>query len=187
MKVAGKKRTLWFVAAGTGGHIFPGLRIAEYLESVDPQFEFLFFGSQRRLESEIVPKHGRKIYFLKASPWKGKGIVSRVMALVDLTVGFFQALWQSFKMSPDALVSVGGYVSLPVALAMVLRRKKIFLIEPNIRAGISNRLISRFANIAYTTPGSDAEKVFHCPVKDFGNPVRASFGRCESETVFKEF
>ncbi len=172
-----KKRILWIVAAGTGGHIFPGLRIAESLENSDSNLDFSFFGSARRLESEIIPKHGRRLLLLRASPWKGKGIFYRVMALFDLALGFFQAFMQSFRDRPIGLLSVGGYVSLPVALAVLLRGKKVFLIEPNIRAGISNRLISRFATVAYTTPGSDAAKVFSCPVLDFGNPVRAKFQR----------
>jgi UDP-N-acetylglucosamine--N-acetylmuramyl-(pentapeptide) pyrophosphoryl-undecaprenol N-acetylglucosamine transferase len=177
--VSKDKKLFWVVAAGTGGHIFPGLRIAESLEKKDSHLEFCFFGSRQRLESEIIPKYGRRIRFLKASPWKGKGILSRLLALLDVVVGFFQVFFFSFKEAPVALLSVGGYVSLPVALAAFVRRKKIFIVEPNIRAGVSNRIVSKMARLAFSTPGSDAAKRFGCPVKEFGNPVRAGFKPCE--------
>ncbi len=186
LKIVANKKNIWVVAAGTGGHIFPGLRVAEFMEKSASDIEFCFFGSRLRLESEIIPKHGRRIKFLSASPWKGKGLIARINALVDLTIGFFQVLAFSFRETPSALISVGGYVSLPVAFAVFVRGKKIFLIEPNIRAGVSNRLVSKMASLAFSTPGSDAAKVFKCPVKEFGNPVRSGFQVCEVRDQVKK-
>ena len=163
---------IWFVAAGTGGHIFPGVALANEIKRVEPAAEILFFGSKDRLEAQLVPKAGYPIHFLAAAPWKGRGIFSRLMALVMVKVGFFQVLSLMMKGRPDVLVSVGGYISVPTALAAWVCRVPLILLEPNIRAGLANRLISRLARKAFCAPGSDALKVFTCPVEDAGNPIR---------------
>ena len=72
-------------------------------------------------------------------------------------------------------MSVGGYVSVPVVLASCAAGVPVFLIEPNIRAGVANVLLSRLAERAFTTPGADALKKFHCQTVDSGNPTREGF------------
>jgi UDP-N-acetylglucosamine--N-acetylmuramyl-(pentapeptide) pyrophosphoryl-undecaprenol N-acetylglucosamine transferase len=163
---------VWLVAAGTGGHIFPGLNLARALGQDDPGIEFLFFGTRDRLEARLVPKAGFPISFLSAGRWKGMGAVGRVLGFWHLMVGFFQSCRQIIKRRPDFLVSVGGYVSFPLALACRLFGVPVYLLEPNIRAGLANRVISRWARMAFSTPGSDSSKVFSCPVIEAGNPIR---------------
>ena len=171
------KSRAWIVAAGTGGHIFPGLNLAVALEKALPQLDFLFFGTRDRLEAKIIPAHNRRIRFLSAGRWKGSGPMARLGGLVSIAGGFCQALGEAFKQRPQFLVSVGGYVSVPVALACFVMRIPVFLLEPNIRAGLANRLLSRFVRAAYTVKGSDASRVFKCRVFEFGNPVRCDLGR----------
>ena len=72
-----KKKLVWIVAAGTGGHIFPGLSLAQELKKRDPSFDFLFFGTKNRLESKLVPQAGYPLKTLRASQWKGMGFLSR--------------------------------------------------------------------------------------------------------------
>jgi UDP-N-acetylglucosamine--N-acetylmuramyl-(pentapeptide) pyrophosphoryl-undecaprenol N-acetylglucosamine transferase len=163
---------IWIVAAGTGGHIFPGLSLADELKLQNPDLNFLFFGTRDRLEADIIPKRGYKIQFLKAGRWKGMGPLSKVLGLATMLVGFVQALALRFKSKPVCVISCGGYVSVPVVLACVVTGVPVYLVEPNIRAGLANRLLSRFAKAAFTTPGSDALTIFKCKTYDFGNPVR---------------
>lgn len=172
MQDSKNKELLWIVAAGTGGHIFPGLNIVEEWKKTYPESEFQFFGDRARLEARIVPSKGYKIEFLSSGMWKGSGLLARVGALLAIVAGVFQALKKSFQRKPILLLSVGGYVSVPVALACILRRIPFFILEPNIKAGMANRILSRFAKAVFTTPGSDALKVMKAPVFEFGNPVR---------------
>lgn len=173
MKTENPKPLVWVVAAGTGGHIFPGLSLVEEIKKQRPGAEFLFFGTHNRLEARLVPAHHHKIFFLKASPWKGKGLAARLGAVVDLSVGFLQVLLLLLRKRPQALISVGGYVSVPVSLACSFFRVPFFIHEPNIRSGVANRYLSYFARKAFCAPGSDAQKKLHCEVKDLGNPVRS--------------
>ncbi len=166
-------KSIWVVAAGTGGHIFPGLTLVEELKRQDPSLEFLFFGTHNRLEARLVPAHHHRIFFLQASPWKGKGLVARLSGLGDLAVGMLQVLMLLLKGRPRALISIGGYVSVPVALPCILFRVPFFIHEPNICSGMANRWLSYFARKAFTAPGSDALKKLKCEVHDAGNPVRS--------------
>jgi UDP-N-acetylglucosamine--N-acetylmuramyl-(pentapeptide) pyrophosphoryl-undecaprenol N-acetylglucosamine transferase len=171
-KVSKVKPYAWFVAAGTGGHIFPGLNLARALGAQNPGIEFLFFGTRDRLEARLVPKAGFPIRFLSAGRWKGTGLLGRLLGFVHLGFGFFQSCAQILRRRPDFLVSVGGYVSFPLALACRLFGVPVYLLEPNIRAGLANRVISRWAHLAFSTPGSDSAKVLSCPVVEAGNPIR---------------
>ena len=169
------EKKIWIVAAGTGGHIFPGLAIAKKMQEIAPQTRITFIGTKDRLEEKIVPKHGFEIKFLTAKQWKGKGVLARLSSLMALIKSTY-LVWKMIpKEKPTALISVGGYVSMPVGIACWLRSKPIFLLEPNIRAGIANCVLSRFARRAFTVMGSDALKKFHCPTEESGNPVLGSF------------
>jgi UDP-N-acetylglucosamine--N-acetylmuramyl-(pentapeptide) pyrophosphoryl-undecaprenol N-acetylglucosamine transferase len=164
---------VWVVAAGTGGHIFPGLSIAAKLKKLDPTIRVEFFGTQDRLEAKIIPDHGYPIRFLKAGRWKGRGFVGRLTGLFSLLLGFFQVLVILRKESkPRFLLSVGGYVSFPLALACALFRVPVFILEPNIRAGLANRMVSKWAKSAFCAAGSDALTEFSCRTQDLGTPVR---------------
>lgn len=170
-----KQNKIWIVAAGTGGHIFPGIAIANELKSQQPSLDLEFFGTKDRLEEKIIPKHGFTLTFLNAKQWKGKNFLHRfasIFALFDSLVLIFK---KAAHEKPLCLISVGGYVSMPVGLACWLRGIPLFLVEPNIRAGISNKILSHFAMKAFTIPGSDALKKFKCPTLDTGNPVMGTF------------
>ncbi len=179
-------RRLWIVAAGTGGHIVPGITLAKTFLEYDPQTEVLFFGTSDRLEAKLIPQAGFPIAFLKAGRWKGMGLFSRLLGLFYLVIGFFQVLLRLLKgPRPTLLIGVGGYVSLPVALASLLFRVPLFIIEPNIRAGISNRFLSRFAKMAFSVPGGDANNVFKCPVENVGTPTRSEITKAEPRESIK--
>ena len=168
-------KKIWIVAAGSGGHIFPGLAIARELKARVPDLEIVFFGTKDRLEEKIIPKYSYPIVFLRAKQWKGRGILDRVFSIWELIKSTFQ-VWKLIPVEkPNALISVGGYVSMPLGLACWLRRVPLFLVEPNIRAGIANKILSRMAMRAFTVQGSDALQKFHCPTEDTGNPVLGYF------------
>jgi UDP-N-acetylglucosamine--N-acetylmuramyl-(pentapeptide) pyrophosphoryl-undecaprenol N-acetylglucosamine transferase len=173
--MASKK--IWIVAAGTGGHIFPGLSLAKTLLEKEPSLQIEFFGTEDRLEARLVPEHGYKLRFLTAGRWKGRGALGKLAGLFALVGGYFQALSMILKEGrPRFLMSVGGYVSLPMALACGTLGVPVFLLEPNIRAGLANRIVSRWARYAFCSPGSDAQGIFSCETADLGSPLRNEIG-----------
>lgn len=185
--LVGNMDKVWIVAAGTGGHIFPGLSIAKKLRENWPESEIEFLGTEDRLEAELVPKNGEKIHFVKSARWKGVGGLGRFFAIWALLVGFLDFLLYSFRhKKADLLISVGGYVSFPVALACLFRRIPVVLVEPNVAAGMANRLVSRWARFAISNPGSDAGEVFRCPVFETGTPVRSEFSRVVLRPLMKK-
>jgi UDP-N-acetylglucosamine--N-acetylmuramyl-(pentapeptide) pyrophosphoryl-undecaprenol N-acetylglucosamine transferase len=168
-----KSNKVWVVAAGTGGHIFPGLSLAKKLLEKDASLKIEFFGMPDRLEARLIPEHGFALRFLSAGRWKGRGVFGRILGLAVMFLGFFQVVALIFREGrPRFLMSVGGYVSFPMALACGLCGVPVFLLEPNIRAGLANRVASRWARFAFCSPGSDAQELFACPVEDLGSPLR---------------
>jgi UDP-N-acetylglucosamine--N-acetylmuramyl-(pentapeptide) pyrophosphoryl-undecaprenol N-acetylglucosamine transferase len=175
-----RTKYFWIVAAGTGGHIFPGIEIVKQLQAklgLGAE-SFLFFGTPDRLEAKIIPDHGYPLKLIKATAWKGKGLFTRIAAPLSILSCILLVCGLYLKRGrPQAMISVGGYVSVPVAIFCILARIPFYLHEPNIKTGVANRLLSKFARMAFTVPFSDALKVMKCTVKDFGNPVRAAFQR----------
>ncbi len=164
---------IWIVAAGTGGHIFPGLSFAEFFKEQNPKCEIEFFGSKDRLESKIIPAHGFPLTFVSSAKWKGGGLFAKMIGLFLLAWGSLKFFVTSFfGPKADLVISVGGYVSLPVIFTAVLRKIPIVIMEPNIRAGLANRLASRWARFAVASPGSDAAVRFKCTVTESGIPIR---------------
>ena len=139
---------MWALIAGggTGGHTEPALAIARALvDRGHPPDDIAFVGSSRGLEARLVPEAGFAITLLP-----GRGIVRRlswanVGAVVGLVVAFFRAISVVARAKPSVVVSVGGYASVPCALAAVLWRVPIVVAEQNAVPGAANRLVARFA------------------------------------------
>ncbi len=170
---------VWFVAAGTGGHIFPGITLAKEILEKHPDTRFLFFGTRDRLEATLIPAEKFPIKFLVTPRWKGGPKLLRLLSLPLVAVGVFQVLTEILEEKPKFLVSIGGYISVPVVIICAIFNVPIFLVEPNIRAGLANRLLSRFVRLGFSTPGSDSREVFHSPVLELGNPIRKDILKCE--------
>ena len=171
-----ERNVVWFVAAGTGGHIFPGLSIAKHLRDIDTDIQITFFGTEDRLEATLIPQNNEKVEFVRAGRWKGRGIVGKLKGLWGLFAGFLEFFIGSFKRKrADLLVSIGGYVALPIALVCWFRGIDVVLVEPNLRAGLANKLVSRWAKFAIANKGSDSREVLHCRVFETGTPIRRGF------------
>ena len=103
------RQKIWIVAAGTGGHIFPGIALANELKIRRANLDIEFFGTKERLEEKIIPRHGYPITFLRAKQWKGRGLRERFPALLALLASWFWALKKAIRDRPLCLISVGGY------------------------------------------------------------------------------
>lgn len=127
---------------GTGGHIYPGIAVAEELRRMRPDTEFLFVGSDRGLEGRVVPEAGFELATLPA-----RGVVRtrwwRVpLAAVANVAAAFQALGILRRFRPDVVLGTGGYVSLPVGVAAWVARRPLVLQEQNSVPGLANRVLS---------------------------------------------
>jgi UDP-N-acetylglucosamine--N-acetylmuramyl-(pentapeptide) pyrophosphoryl-undecaprenol N-acetylglucosamine transferase len=157
---------------GTGGHVFPGIAIAEEVVTRHPANDVIFVGTARGLEATVVPKAGFPIELIEVRGLKGKGLADTFRNLFLLPL----ALWQSFKLlrrwRPDIVVGVGGYASGPVVLAAWLLRIPTAVQEQNAIAGLTNRVLGRFAQAAFTAFPEAARHFPRRKVYQLGNPIR---------------
>ncbi len=156
------------MAGGTGGHIFPGLALAEALRAKGWRVHWL--GVPGSMEERLVPPRGFAFEAVQFSGVRGKGLTT----LVQLPGRLLRAFWQSWqavrRVQPDVVIGLGGYVTFPGGLMGVLAGKPLVLHEQNSVAGMANKVLARVATrifSAYPHALPKAEWV--------GNPLRAEF------------
>ena len=156
------------MAGGTGGHIFPGLAVAQALRAQGWQVHWL--GAPASMESRLVPPRGFAFEAIHFSGVRGKGLVT----LALLPVRLLRACWQSLqvlaRVRPDVVLGFGGYISLPGGLMAWLRRTPLVLHEQNSIAGAANKVLARLAHRAFCAFPRALAGAQHV-----GNPLRAEF------------
>ncbi len=165
---ASRPKTALIMAGGTGGHIFPGLAVAEELRARGWRVHWL--GAPGSMEARIVPTHGFALETIAFGGVRGKGLMAMVFLPLRLLRAFWQALAVLRRVQPAVVVGLGGYISFPGGMMAVMASKVLVLHEQNSVAGLANRLLALVADRVFTAfPGvlADAEWV--------GNPLRIAF------------
>jgi UDP-N-acetylglucosamine--N-acetylmuramyl-(pentapeptide) pyrophosphoryl-undecaprenol N-acetylglucosamine transferase len=157
---------------GTGGHVFPGIALAEEVVGRHPGNDVVFVGTKRGLEATVVPQAGFPIEFVDVKGLKGKGLLRTLLSLLLLPRAFFQSWWILRRWRPDVVVGVGGYASGPVVLTAWLLRIPTAVQEQNAVTGFANRVLGRFAEAAFTAFPEAARHFAACKVYQLGNPIR---------------
>ncbi|MBX5483610.1 MAG: undecaprenyldiphospho-muramoylpentapeptide beta-N-acetylglucosaminyltransferase [Myxococcaceae bacterium] len=157
---------------GTGGHLFPGIALAEELVTRHHKNDVVFVGTERGLEARVVPAAGFKLETISAQGLKGVGPLRFLKALFVLPRAFFQS-WAILKRyKPDVVVGVGGYSSGPVVMAAWLQGIPTALQEQNALPGITNKILGRFVRTAFIS-FEEARRYFPArKVQLVGNPIR---------------
>lgn len=140
-------------AGGTGGHIIPGLAIAEQLSNHGYKVHWL--GTRKGLEAEMIPKAKIPISFISINGLRGKGLRAWLQLPVNMLMAIYQSLKLIIKLQPRLVLGMGGFVAGPAGIAAWLLRKKLIIHEQNAIQGTTNKLLSKFANkILLGFPGS---------------------------------
>ncbi|TAM49928.1 MAG: undecaprenyldiphospho-muramoylpentapeptide beta-N-acetylglucosaminyltransferase [Burkholderiaceae bacterium] len=161
------------MAGGTGGHIFPGLAVAQALRERGWRVHWL--GGRGRpgrpsMESELVPPRGFAFESIDFSGVRGKGLGTLALLPLRLLKAFWQSLQVLRRVKPDVVVGLGGYITFPAGLMSVLLRKPLVLHEQNSVAGLANKVLSRLAARVFTAfPDVLAN------ARWVGNPLRTAF------------
>ena len=170
-----RQRCALVMAGGTGGHIFPGLAVAEALRAGGWRVHWLGGkGSADRpsMESQLVPPRGFAFESIDFSGVRGKGPVTLAFLPLRLLKAFWQSVQVIRRVKPDVVVGLGGYIAFPAGMMSVLLGKPLILHEQNSVAGLVNKLLARVADRVFTAfPRvlKNAEWV--------GNPLRPAFTR----------
>jgi UDP-N-acetylglucosamine--N-acetylmuramyl-(pentapeptide) pyrophosphoryl-undecaprenol N-acetylglucosamine transferase len=159
---------------GTGGHLYPGIAVAEELRRRDAATEVSFVGTARGLESRVVPGLGYPLDLIRSAGLKGKAIGALLRGLALLPLSALDAWRVISRRRPDVVVGVGGYSSGPVLLLAALRRIPTLLMEQNTAPGFTNRVLAGWVGAAAL---SYDETLRHFPRVGVvtGNPVRREF------------
>lgn len=171
-----KAKTLLVMAGGTGGHIFPGLAVADELKAQGWHIHWL--GTADRMEAQIVPEHGYDISFINISGLRGKRLLAMLVMPVKLLQSLIQARRVIKTIKPDVVLGMGGYASAPGGLAAWFSKTPLIVHEQNAAAGLSNRLLACFANkVCCAFPNAFASDI---DAEVVGNPLRAEIGQQDS-------
>ena len=137
-------RTALIMAAGTGGHIYPGLAIAEVL--VQRGWAIVWLATPAGMEHKLVGKMGYPIEVVQMSGVRSKGALAWAMLPLVLLRAFWQSLRVIRRVKPDVVISMGGYVAFPGGMMGVLCGKPLVVHEPGAHAGLTNRVLALIAD-----------------------------------------
>ncbi len=164
-----------FAGGGSAGHINPAVAIANYIKEQEPDSEFLFIGTERGMESTLVPRSGYNIKFIKIHGFERKLSLKNIKTVGEIFdgIGRVRKIIKTFK--PDVVVGTGGYVTGPVLFAAAMMKLPTLIHEANAYPGVTIRILSRFADVVAL---SMAEAAAFVPkarrIEVTGNPVRPS-------------
>ena len=159
-------KTILIMAGGTGGHVFPGLAVADEMRGRG--WHVVWMGARGGMEARLVPARGFPVEWIRAAALRGKGLTAKLLLPLNLLIGFWQSARAIFRIRPDVVLGMGGYVAFPGGMMASLLARPLAVHEQNAIAGLTNRLLAGLADRTLAAfPGAlkDAEWT--------GNPVRA--------------
>ena len=162
------QKTALIMAGGTGGHIFPGLAVAQALRARGWRVHWL--GTPGSMESRIVPPQGFAFEAIDFSGVRGKGLTTLALLPLRLLRAFWLALAVVRRVHPDVVLGMGGYVTFPGGMMAVLAGKPLVLHEQNSVAGLANKVLAGVADRIFTAFPSVLRKG-----QWVGNPLREAF------------
>jgi UDP-N-acetylglucosamine--N-acetylmuramyl-(pentapeptide) pyrophosphoryl-undecaprenol N-acetylglucosamine transferase len=163
------------MAGGTGGHIFPGLAVAN--ELIHRGWQASWLGSRGGMEESIVAKHDIECHVIEVTGVRGKGILKLLSAPYQIVKAILQARRIITQIKPDLVIGFGGFASGPGGISSRLQGIPLVIHEQNAVAGMTNRGLSKFADrvlVAFSGAIKNADVV--------GNPVRSAFNHIELKT-----
>lgn len=156
------------MAGGTGGHIFPGLAVAQALREKGWRVHWL--GAPDSMESRLVPAQGFALELIDFGGVRGKGLLTLALLPLRLLRAFWQALGVVRRVQPDVLIGLGGYITFPGGMMGVLTGRPLVLHEQNSVAGMANKVLATVADRVFTAFPDAMPKA-----QWVGNPLRSAF------------
>ncbi|MBI3374778.1 MAG: undecaprenyldiphospho-muramoylpentapeptide beta-N-acetylglucosaminyltransferase [Betaproteobacteria bacterium] len=158
-------RTILIIAGGTGGHVFPGLAVADFMRSLG--WNVVWMGARTGMEARLVPARGYRMAWIRAAALRGKGLARALLLPLHLLIGFWQSARAIFELRPDVVLGLGGYVAFPGGMMAALLNRPLAIHEQNAIPGLTNKTLARLADrvltgFPQTLPGAHWT----------GNPVR---------------
>ncbi|MBN2195429.1 MAG: undecaprenyldiphospho-muramoylpentapeptide beta-N-acetylglucosaminyltransferase [Polyangiaceae bacterium] len=164
-----------FAGGGTGGHVFPLLAVADALRRIAPAVQPIFVGTERGIETRVIPERGYELVLVEVAPIRGCGVAGALRGVGKAAASVPAAARLLAKRRPRAVFSVGGYVAGPISLAARLKGIPLALLEPNAAIGLSNQLVASVVSRAYTAFAEPERHFRPSVVLRTGVPIRDGF------------
>lgn len=162
---------------GTGGHLYPGIALAETFKRLQGGSAILFVGTAQGMEATLLPEKGFSFEAISAKGLIGKGAGAKAKSLLLVPLGLMQSIRILKRFSPHLVIGIGGYAAGPVLLAAVLLRIRRIIVEPNLVPGLANKLIAPYADLAVIAFEESRAYLRTKKVKICGVPVRPEIAR----------
>ena len=166
-------KSILIMAGGTGGHIFPGLAVAEQMRAAG--WEVVWMGARGGMEERLVPKYGYRTAWIRARAARGKGLLQKILLPANLLFSFWESARCIRSVKPSVVLGLGGYVAFPGGMMASLFNRPLALHEQNAIAGLANRVLAQVSDkVMVAFPGAlkGAEWT--------GNPVRGEIAAIAS-------
>jgi UDP-N-acetylglucosamine--N-acetylmuramyl-(pentapeptide) pyrophosphoryl-undecaprenol N-acetylglucosamine transferase len=163
---------LIIAGGGTGGHLFPGLAVAQELKKRDAMNDILFVGTAQGIETRAVPAAGFPLELIPVRGLKGRGIRGLLQGLYGIPASVLRSVKILRRFRPDCVLGVGGYASGPLLLAAKMLRIRSAIMEQNLRPGLTNQVLGKIADRVFTAYEGSAKYFPRARVVETGNPVR---------------
>lgn len=168
-------KKIMIMAGGTGGHVFPGLAVADVLR--EQGHEVIWLGTQAGIEARLVPAAAIPLHFISVVGLRGKGAAHLLKAPFKILKALYQSLKVVKKERPDCVLGMGGFVAGPGAVAAKLMGIPLVIHEQNAVPGTTNRLLAKHAKrVLQAFANSFDEKV---AAQTIGNPVRKNLPQAQ--------
>jgi len=184
MRGKGGEKTVRIIIAGggTGGHLFPGIAVAEEFQKRDPQNRVIFIGTRRGIEHRLLGTLGYELRLIEVEGLKGRGLKALIKGAWAIPVSMMQSRRILADFRPDVVLGVGGYASGPAVMAAYLMGCPTAIAEQNALAGNTNRILGKFVDRIFLTYEQSKGRFPARKVSVTGNPVRAAFAASLKES-----
>ncbi len=172
---------------GTGGHLFPGLAVAEELRNRDASTEVIFVGTEFGIEARVVPREGYPLKFLRAEGLVGVSTAKKIKAIAKMFFSVIDSYRIIKTVNPDMVIGAGGYASGAIVFLAFLMSIPTMILEQNSVPGLTNKILGKFVNTVCLTyqesiPFFPKEKTFLT-----GNPIRTYILKGSTEAGYRLF
>ncbi len=167
--------TVLIAGGGTGGHVFPMLAVGDAIRAVEPSSRVVYVGTPRGIENRAITRPGDELFLLDIAPLRGAGVRGFVKGVARAAVSLPEARALVDRLAPNVALSLGGYAGGPIALAARFAGVPVTLLEPNSTLGLSNRLLTPFAERSYTAFSETERYLRPSTIRRLGVPLRRAF------------
>jgi len=172
---------------GTGGHLFPGIAVAEELKRREESADVVFIGTEHGIEASIIPREGYPIRYLRSEGVVGKSLMKKVRAGIQTVYSVFDSGTLLRQLRPDVVIGLGGYASFGPVLTAALMSVPTVVMEQNSVPGLANRILGRFADMVCLTYHESISFFAKHRTYITGNPVRQGIVTAKRESAYDLF